>query len=151
VFQVFLVNVVIQWVIVVNQRILVVSLWSISCAPGKPGRRSAQGVSWARPPGWSLRTNRPAEIMMQTEATVTAAPAVKPISRKQRQRALATARQARHRDRRKRGIALIRVEVFEHEIDALIRRRLIDAERRFDRSEIRAGLYKLFDSTIGRW
>jgi hypothetical protein len=93
----------------------------------------------------------PAEIMMQTEATVTAPPAVKPISRKQRQRALAAARQARHRDRHKRGIAVIRVEVFEHEIDALIRRRLIDAERRSDRSEIRAGLYKLFDSTIGRW
>jgi hypothetical protein len=32
---VFLVNVVIQWVIVVNQRILVVSLWCLSCAPGR--------------------------------------------------------------------------------------------------------------------
>jgi len=70
----------------------------------------------------------------------------------QRLRALAAARQARRRDRRKRGIAaVIRVEVFEHEIDALIRRGLIDAERRPDRSEIRAALYEMFDSTISRW
>jgi hypothetical protein len=89
---------------------------------------------------------------MQTEATPTATLLAKPISRKQRQRALAAARQARHRDRRKRGIAaVIRVEVFEREIDALIRRGLIDAERRADRGEIRAALYKLFDSTINRW
>jgi hypothetical protein len=54
---------------------------------------------------------------MQTKAT--AENAGKPISRKHRQRALAAARQAR---RSKRGIAaVIRVEAFEHEIDALIR------------------------------
>jgi hypothetical protein len=46
---------------------------------------------------------------------------------------------------------VILVEVFEREIDALIRRGLIDAERRADRGEIRAALYKLFDSTINRW
>jgi hypothetical protein len=70
---------------------------------------------------------------VQIEATPTAAPPTKPVSRKQRQRALAAASQARHRDRRKRGItAVIRVEVFEREIDALVRRGLIDAERRAD-------------------
>jgi hypothetical protein len=89
---------------------------------------------------------------MQTEATPTATLLAKPISRKERQRALAAARQARHRDRRKRGIAaVIRVEVFDREIDALIRRGLIDAERRADRAEILAALYKLFNSTISRW
>jgi hypothetical protein len=89
---------------------------------------------------------------METEATPTAAPPAKPISRKERQRALAAARQARHRDRRKRGIAaVIWVEVFEREIDALIRRGLIEAERRADRGEIRAALHQLFDRTISKW
>jgi len=41
--------------------------------------------------------------------------------------------------------------VFEREIDTLIRRGLIDAERRADRGEIRAALYKLFDTTMSRW
>jgi len=84
--------------------------------------------------------------------TLTDAPPAKPISRKQRQRALAAARQARHRDRRKRGIAaVIRVEIFEREIDALIRHGLVHAELRADRGEIRAALHELFDKTISRW
>ena len=89
---------------------------------------------------------------MQTDAMITSSAPTKPISRKQHQRALAAARQARYRDRRKRCIAgVIRVEVFEREIDALIRRGLLDAEWRADRDEIRAALHKLFDRTISRW
>ena len=38
--------------------------------------------------------------------------------------------------------AVIRVEVLEREIDALIRHGLIDAERRADRGEIRAALHQ---------
>ena len=89
---------------------------------------------------------------MQTDvAQISPAPTT-PISRKQRQRALAAARQARYRDRRKRCIAaVIRVEVFERELDALIRRGLLDADRRADRGEIRAALHRLFDTTISRW
>lgn len=76
----------------------------------------------------------------------------KPISRKQRQRALAAAGQARYHDRRTRCIAaVIRVEVFERVIDAMIRRGLLDAGRRADRDEIRAALHRLFDRTISRW
>lgn len=72
--------------------------------------------------------------------------------RKQRQRALAAARQARYRDRRKRCIAaVIRVEIFERELDALIRRGLLGAERRAGRDEIRTALHRLFDKTISRW
>jgi len=89
---------------------------------------------------------------MQTDAMLISPPPAKSISRKQRQRALAAARQARYRDRRKRSIAaVIRVEVFEREIDALIRRGLLDAEWRADRDEISASLHRLFDRTISRW
>ena len=89
---------------------------------------------------------------MQTDATLTSPAPIKPIFRKQRQRALAAARQARYRDRRKRCIAaVIRVEVFEREIDALVHRGFLDAEWRTDRGEIRAALHRLFGGTISRW
>ncbi len=89
---------------------------------------------------------------MPDDAILAAPSPTEPISRKQRQRVLAAARQARYRDRRERGIAaVIRVEVFEREIDALIRRGLLDAEWRTDRDDIRAALHRLFDGTIGRW
>ena len=89
---------------------------------------------------------------MQTDAVPASPSPAKPISRKQHRRALAAARQARYRDRRKRRVAaVIRVEVFEREIDALIRRGLLDAEWRADRGEIRAALHRLFERTISRW
>ncbi len=89
---------------------------------------------------------------MPTDAMLACPSPTKPVSRKQRQRVLAAARQARYRDRRKRCItAVIRVEVFEREIDALIRRGLLDAEGRTDRDAIRAALHRLFDKTISRW
>ncbi len=88
---------------------------------------------------------------MPTDAMLASPSPTKPISRKQRQRVLAAARQARSRDRRKRGIAaVIRVEVFEREIDALVRHGLLDAEGRTDRDEIREALHRLFDGTISR-
>src|SRR5208282_3930452 len=111
-------------------------------AVGNPNKGSAE-------PGHQDGDSRrivPSEI---TEAT--AAHAANPISRKQRQRALAAARQAPPRPPQARHRRPIRVEVFEREIDALIRRGLIDAEQRADRGEIRVALYKLFDSTISRW
>jgi len=45
----------------------------------------------------------------------------------------------------------IDIEVFEREIDALIRHGLMHEERRADRGEIRAALHELFDRTISRW
>jgi hypothetical protein len=45
---VFLVIVVIQWVIVVNQRILVVSLWCLSRVRPKPNPSAAAGATTAR-------------------------------------------------------------------------------------------------------
>jgi len=90
---VFLVNVVIQWVAVVNQRILVVSLWvvlvSISCSPRFPAIIANPSLSKTQTRGLLNQATR----MVTTDESA--------------------ARQARHRDRRKRGIAaVIRVEVF---------------------------------------
>ncbi len=63
---------------------------------------------------------------MPTDAMLACPSPTKPISRKQRQRVLAAARRARYRDRRERCIAaVIRAEVFEREIDALVQIELL--------------------------
>jgi hypothetical protein len=55
---------------------------------------------------------------------------------------------ARHRDRRRRGVKWIGIELRETEVDALIRRRRLDPDSRGDLAAVRRALYGFLDDTL---
>ena len=62
----------------------------------------------------------------------------------------AAARRMRaHRDRRRKGLRCIRVELRETEVDVLIRKGLLKPDARNDPSAIRDALHAHFDRTLG--
>jgi hypothetical protein len=54
-----------------------------------------------------------------------------------------------HRERRRRGLRCLRIELRETDVDALIRRGLLAQETRNDTSAILKALYGHFNRTLG--
>jgi hypothetical protein len=55
----------------------------------------------------------------------------------------------RHRERRRKGLRCITIQVRDREIDALIRRGLLTTETRNSVREITMALYRFLDQTLG--
>jgi len=64
-------------------------------------------------------------------------------------RSAAAERMRRHRERRQMGLRCIAIQVWDREIETLIRRGLLPAEMRNDLHEIREALYVHLDRTLG--
>ena len=60
----------------------------------------------------------------------------------------AAERMRRHRERRRKGLRCLRVELRETEIDALIRKRLLKPDMRHDPTAIRLAFYEFLDRTL---
>ena len=58
-------------------------------------------------------------------------------------------RMRRHRDRRRRKVRFLGIEVFEAEVDALIRGGFLRAETRNDRNAVLKALYTFLDRWLG--
>ena len=58
-------------------------------------------------------------------------------------------RMRRHRDRRRKGLRCLTLQVRDREIDALVRRGLLTAETRNVVHEITMAFYKFLDQTLG--
>jgi hypothetical protein len=65
-------------------------------------------------------------------------------------RSSAAERMRLHRDRRRKGIRPLWIELRVTEIEALVRIGLLNAETRNDPNAIRDALYQYFDQTLGR-
>jgi hypothetical protein len=61
----------------------------------------------------------------------------------------AAERMRRHRERRREGLRCLTVELRETEIDALVRRGLLDNEKRDHLGAIVNAVYAFLDSTLG--
>jgi hypothetical protein len=61
----------------------------------------------------------------------------------------AAARMRLHRDRRRRGLRCLTIELRETEIEALIRKRLLNGQTRNDPGAICDALYALLGQTLG--
>ena len=57
-------------------------------------------------------------------------------------------RMARHRARRRKGLRCFTIELYETEIDTLIRRGWLDADDRADPAAIRKALYEFLDDHL---
>jgi hypothetical protein len=55
----------------------------------------------------------------------------------------------RHRERRRRKLHCLTIELRKMEIDALVRKGMLDAETRNNRQAIKLALYSFLDSTLG--
>jgi hypothetical protein len=64
-------------------------------------------------------------------------------------RSAAAERMRRHRERRQMGLRCITIQVWDREIETLIRKGLLPAEMRNDLHEIREALYVHLDRTLG--
>jgi hypothetical protein len=61
----------------------------------------------------------------------------------------AAARMRLHRDRRRRGLRCLTIELRDAEIDALIGKRLLNSETRNDPGAICDAIYLHFEQTLG--
>ena len=61
----------------------------------------------------------------------------------------AAQRMARYRNRRRKQLRCVTIELREAEIDVLIRRRWLDRDRRGDVRSIKEALYSFFDHYFG--
>jgi hypothetical protein len=62
----------------------------------------------------------------------------------------ATAERVRlHRERRRRGLRCLTIEIRDREIDALVRQGLLDDEKRDDTTAIRTAFHQYLDHTLG--
>jgi hypothetical protein len=62
----------------------------------------------------------------------------------------ATAERVRlHRERRRRGLRCLMIEIRDREIDALVRHGLLDSKNRDDTAAIRAAFHRYLDDTLG--
>jgi hypothetical protein len=53
-----------------------------------------------------------------------------------------------HRERRRRGLRCISVEIFDREIDELIRRGLLQPEQRGDKNSILKAVHAVFEQAL---
>ena len=61
----------------------------------------------------------------------------------------AAERMRRHRERRRDGLRCLMVELRETEIDALIKKGLLNNETRNDAGAVKEALYAFLDNTLG--
>jgi hypothetical protein len=61
----------------------------------------------------------------------------------------ATYRVRLHRERRRHGLRCLMIEIRDREIDALVRRGLLDVEKRDDTVAIRDAFHQYLDRTLG--
>jgi len=54
-----------------------------------------------------------------------------------------------HRERRRRGLRCLMIQLRETDVDALIRRGLLEQEMRNDRNAVLKALYRHFNRTLG--
>ena len=54
-----------------------------------------------------------------------------------------------HRERRRRGLRCLMIEIRDREIDALVRHGLLDGAQRDDTTAIRAAFHRYLDHTLG--
>jgi hypothetical protein len=57
-------------------------------------------------------------------------------------------RMRRHRERRRKGLRCLRIELRETEVDALIRRRLLAVDSRHDNAAVRRALHHFLDHML---
>jgi hypothetical protein len=57
-------------------------------------------------------------------------------------------RMVRHRNRRRKGLRCVTIELRESEVDALIRRGVLSHDNRVDPAAVRRALYAFFDDTL---
>jgi hypothetical protein len=62
----------------------------------------------------------------------------------------AAERMRRHRERRRRGLRSVTIEVRHSEVDTLIARRLLAPEESTDRSALRKAIHRFLDLTFGQ-
>jgi hypothetical protein len=75
--------------------------------------------------------------------TAEMSPATKELSR-----SASAARMLRHRERRRRGLRFLGIELREREIEALIRRGQLHADQRANSAAVRKALYWFFDQYL---
>ncbi len=80
---------------------------------------------------------------MTHDAELTVNPPTEPA------RSVAAERMRLHRERRRKGLRCLTIELHETEIDALIRRGLLRADMRNDPSAVSDALYAFLDGTLG--
>jgi hypothetical protein len=68
-----------------------------------------------------------------------------PVSKKS---LLAAKRMQRHRERRRRGIRSFSIDLWEAEVDELIRRGLLESKSRNDRNSVVAAFYLFLDQAL---
>jgi hypothetical protein len=61
----------------------------------------------------------------------------------------AAERMRRHRQRRRDGLRCLMIELRETEIDALIRKGLLEAENRHDYDSVQSAFYAFLDRSLG--
>jgi hypothetical protein len=61
----------------------------------------------------------------------------------------AALRMRRHRERRRRKLQCLTIELRKREIDALVRKGILEAETRNNRQAIKLALYSFLDGTLG--
>jgi hypothetical protein len=71
------------------------------------------------------------------------------VPKRERLPSAAAERMRLHRERRRQGFRCLTIELRETEIDALIRRGLLQAEMRNDMYSVRKALYEHLDHTLG--
>ena len=74
---------------------------------------------------------------------------LQPMTNRLSLRTSAAQRMRLHRDRRRRGFRCLMIELRETDVDALIRRGLLEQETRNDRNAVLKALYGHFNRTLG--
>jgi hypothetical protein len=89
------------------------------------------------------RKTAAADIGMTDDPELTVTPPAEPA------RSAAAERMRLHRERRRKGLRCLTIELRETEIDALIGMKLLRAEMRNDPNAVSDALYAYFDRTLG--
>src|SRR5262249_41610053 len=85
----------------------------------------------------ALGSNRPASENSMTSESV---PVVSAGARRMRW----------YRERRRRGLRCVTIQIRHSEVDALVTRRLLAPEERADRGALRQAIHRFLDMTLGR-
>jgi hypothetical protein len=91
----------------------------------------------------SIPSKERSPMAYDTDATVVSPP-TEPVPRSP-----AAVRMRSHRERRRRGLRCLTIELRETEIDALIRKGLLKPETRNEIYELQMALYAFLDRTLG--
>jgi hypothetical protein len=82
--------------------------------------------------------------MLQETETAVISPSIEPVARSP-----AAERMRRHRERRRKNLRCLTIELREREIEALIKKGLLKPEMRNDTYEVQMALYAFLEVTLG--